>query len=101
MKPPRGCAAGQPRFWTGPDSAQESTTPRPAESRRRVLGSQPDLDEGGDAEPQGIGVEQRDITTNDAGFLEETDTTETGRGRQPHPLGELGIRDPAVILEDS
>ena len=58
-----------------------------------------ELDEDGEVEAQRPRVEQRAVGPDDAGRLELPDAPQAGRGRQPDPLRQLDVRQPAVLLE--
>ena len=45
--------------------------------------------------------ETRDLVAEpEAGFLEDLDPTQAGGGRQVHPLGQFGVGDAPVALQD-
>jgi hypothetical protein len=47
------------------------------------------------------GVEQRHVLGNHARLLQLLDAPQAGRRRQMHLLGEIGVRDPAIRLQDA
>ena len=64
-----------------------------------VLALERDLDEGGDAEADGVRVDERPVAGNDAGRLEVLDAPRAGRGREANADGKLDRRQPAVLGE--
>jgi hypothetical protein len=64
-----------------------------------VAAFQGDLHEGLESHPDGGGVHQRPIAGDDAAALEFTQPPVARAGCEPHPVGELGDRQPAVGLK--
>ena len=61
----------------------------------------PDLDEHGQAEADALAVEHRAVAGDDPGALERAHAAQARRGREVQALGERGVRDPALALQDS
>ena len=47
----------------------------------------------------GLGVKQHHVARDHAAGLQPAHPAVAGRRRQPYPVGQLGVRDPAVDLE--
>ena len=63
-----------------------------------VRGSHGDEHQGVEGEPQGCGIEVGAVAEDRPGPLQRTQPPVAGRHAQPHPRGELGDRETAVLL---
>ena len=79
-----------------------AATQRVADRRRAAVGVAVDLelDEDGQAEAQPRAVELRAVAGDDAVVLERAQPAQARRRREVELLGEAGVGDPAVALED-
>lgn len=87
--PCRGIAGAD--FGAALDGADESV------KLVRIVACQVDMHDGPKAEALFFIVQQHGILADDAAFLERLDPAPAGRGRQPCPIGEIGVRDAAIF----